>query len=186
MHQKISKLQWLKDRLDECSGDDFSRPWSDYPCVEWPFGKAKGGYGLVHQIDTMVYVHRESFLMSQGEIIDGNQVCHHCDNRPCFRPVHLFQGDRIDNMHDCVKKGRQQHGERHYRAQITNEVASRAVEMRRSGMTPMQISVALGITRQNASRISLGNRWRAASGISLSTAVTNTGICPTEDVPDPS
>ena len=33
-------------------------------------------------------------------------ICHHCDNRICVRPKHLFLGTAKDNAQDREKKGR--------------------------------------------------------------------------------
>ncbi len=35
-----------------------------------------------------------------------NQMCHTCDNPPCVRIAHLFDGTQKDNMQDALKKGR--------------------------------------------------------------------------------
>lgn len=64
------------------------------------------GYGKV-TIETVPYqAHRLSWQWEYGPIPDGLFVCHHCDNKPCVRPTHLFLGTQIDNMQDALSKGR--------------------------------------------------------------------------------
>ena len=40
-----------------------------------------------------------------GPIPPGLNACHHCDNRICVRPDHIFLGTQKDNMQDWTKKG---------------------------------------------------------------------------------
>lgn len=35
-------------------------------------------------------------------------ACHHCDNRGCVRPSHIFPGTQKQNMQDALTKGRMQ------------------------------------------------------------------------------
>src|SRR5713101_4375739 len=64
------------------------------------YGKCSVGNGKE------VSAHRRSWELENGEIPKGLWVLHHCDNKICVNPSHLFLGTRSDNMKDAVKKGR--------------------------------------------------------------------------------
>lgn len=52
------------------------------------------------------YAHRVAFILFVGDIPEGFEVLHTCDNPPCVRPSHLFVGTHKDNMADMARKGR--------------------------------------------------------------------------------
>ncbi len=86
-----------------------------HSCWEWNGYTKRDGYGRIysHQIGSgktrtskNITAHRFSWKLHYGTIPDGKCVCHHCDNRGCVRPNHLFLGSQSDNLIDALKKGR--------------------------------------------------------------------------------
>ena len=78
-------------------------------CWPWKASRHKTGYGKFGRGGKRagwVEAHRAAYQLTYGEIPDGLQVCHRCDNKPCCNPAHLFLGTAVDNINDKVAKGR--------------------------------------------------------------------------------
>jgi len=73
-------------------------------CWIWTASKRKSGYGLFKFNKKLISSHRFSWKIHFGEIPNGLNVCHKCDN-----PKHLFIGSQLDNMKDQIAKGRQRY-----------------------------------------------------------------------------
>jgi hypothetical protein len=89
---------------------DEERFWSKVDktdgCWEWTGTLNGKGYGQIRINGRYVKAHRYSWILHNGNSIDGLLVCHKCDNTMCVRPEHLFLGTQSDNMRDCVEKNR--------------------------------------------------------------------------------
>lgn len=81
-------------------------------CWEWQGGLNRpDGYGKFYCGGSKKYIlaHRWSYHYFIGDL--GTLLCcHHCDNRKCVNPFHLFSGAHKDNMQDCSRKGRTNYG----------------------------------------------------------------------------
>lgn len=85
---------------------------SEDDCWKWTACTNEFGYGLFNAQGRQQRAHRVSYKMHVGDIPDGLQICHHCDNPPCTNPKHLFLGTQADNMQDASRKGRSAFGDR--------------------------------------------------------------------------
>ena len=132
-------------------------------CWEWQGAKERAGYGHLNNRGQMVKAHKFSYEIFIGKINKGMEICHRCDNPPCVRPSHLFQGSRADNAMDAFLKGRNIPprfvGENHPMAKLS---ASQADEIRKLYATGGWTHRALG-ERFEISHCQIGKILRGQS-----------------------
>ena len=75
-------------------------------CWIWIANRLKDGYGTIGTATGIEKAHRVSWKLHRGPIGKGMNILHKCDNPPCVRPGHLFQGTPLENNRDREKKGR--------------------------------------------------------------------------------
>lgn len=115
-----------------------------------------------------VPAHRFAYELIYGPINAKMLCCHHCDNRQCCNPQHLFVGTHQDNMNDAKMKHRFPgnprgkgpilHGIENPNAKLTNEMI---ILIRQADPLKSQKQLAheYGVTQTTISRIQRGNGW---------------------------
>jgi hypothetical protein len=82
-------------------------------CWEWQGSVGSHGYGQLSSSPPnkrMLTTHRLSWELHHGEVPDGLMVLHHCDNKQCVRPDHLYVGTHSDNLRDMWQRGQRYRG----------------------------------------------------------------------------
>jgi hypothetical protein len=125
------KRFWARVRI----GDD---------CWEWNGPPGSHGYGQAMREDkSITTAPRMAFELWWGEPPKGF-VCHHCNNKMCVRPSHLYDGSHQENMDDVAR------GKYHPRRMLTSEQA-RAI--RESEKPTRAVAREYGISQRAAQMI---------------------------------
>ena len=75
-------------------------------CWEWR-GSTSCGYGRFYNraVRRDSLAHRYAWIEFNGEVPEGMDVLHNCDNRVCVRPDHMRLGTDRDNATDRAQRG---------------------------------------------------------------------------------
>lgn len=142
-------------------------------CWEWTTGLFANGYGMF-SIKGQPYVASRVALSLQEPISRWLEACHRCDNPPCVRPQHLFQGTRKINQGDMAEKGRAAkglnngkythpektpRGEQNGRSVLTEDIVRQILADRDRGMSRRAVARKYGVDKATASSIFAGRTW---------------------------
>lgn len=103
-----TKIAWTENTKKRF-WDKVDMSLKDLGCWDWTAGLFSNGYGQFRKGNLKLKAHRVAYMITFGSIPSGKLVCHHCDNKRCVNPSHLFIGTHKDNAQDREKKGRHPH-----------------------------------------------------------------------------
>lgn len=147
----------------------WSRLWRriDYGgrgCWNWTGATDHQGYGLLDVDGSGGRATREVWRAIHG--VYPTLACHHCDNRTCCRPSHLYDGTPQSNMDDMHRRGRARprwsgvYGERSGMAKLTaDQVRSIRTRYAAGGVTQTALAVEYGVRQGTVSAILLMRTW---------------------------
>lgn len=141
---------------------------NDTGCWGWSGSISTAGYSLIFSNNKTKWGHRFSYEIHKEPIIDGNLICHHCDNPICTNPDHLFQGTTRDNVRDCMAKGRfkkvpdefKAKGEQVSSSKLKEKEVIEIKKMIADGLKNTEIAKLFNVTHKNISCIRLKKTWK--------------------------
>jgi hypothetical protein len=126
-------------------------------CREWHATEwRQNGYARVRWDRESVFVHRLAWRYAFGSIPDGLKVLHHCDNRICCEPSHLFLGTHADNAADRDRKRRwRPHGP------LTEEDVQVIRSLAKAGYSARSLTQRYPVTKKHMMSIIRGEVWKS-------------------------
>jgi len=163
-------------------------------CWLWRGFRNRAGYGKLWSGITVNgkqndkrYAHRVSYELHRGPIPPGMCVLHHCDTPSCVRPDHLFLGTHADNVHDKMRKGRGNTGDRNgsrthpeafprgsqvAQAKLTESDVTAILERHASGCSGAALAREYGVSASAIHHILHGVTWKHVPRVSHATGTS--------------
>ena len=132
-------------------------------CWEWMASKFKDGHGQFSsgkRFGLSVQAHRTAYILIHSSIPEGQSILHHCDNKSCCNPRHLYAGTQQDNMDDFWERGKRntarQCGSSNGGSKLTE---SQIMAIRNDQRVLRLISQEYDVSKSHISKIKRGQRW---------------------------
>lgn len=129
-------------------------------CWVWTGKLTKFGYIRIRRSKKLFLAHRWIWSLIHGDIPHGMKICHHCDNRSCVRPEHLFLGTQAENIADMIAKRRHLMGEKRHSSKLIEEDIRQIRLLKTTGLSNDKIAVRFGVSTPTIWSIVNGRKWK--------------------------
>lgn len=153
---KWSMETFVEQVRNECNVDPSTECWN------WTRARLANGYGRVTIDGKQWSVHRLVLFVTTG--VFDEMARHSCDNPPCCNPEHLSWGTALDNMADCVERGRwhggpPKRGEASHFSKLTEPQIVEIRRRRSDGETATSLASEYGVTAGQIRKIVSRQQW---------------------------
>jgi len=150
-------LRSARIELDGAEGKEYLMT----ECWEWEGQRDYEGYGRTGKNKL---AHREMYKTFVARFNESLCVLHKCDNPPCIRPSHLYQGSQKDNAEDRQVRGRNrgalQPCELNRNARFTKKQVNEIRSQLTAGKSAYKIAKEIGCSKRTISMIRDSKTWR--------------------------
>lgn len=133
-------------------------------CWNWTEAENSNGYGRFVIRGEQQLAHRAAYTLFFGDIPDGLNVCHRCDNRKCVNPEHLWLGTQSDNLTDASVKGRMfrpdTRADKNGNTSLTWDQVRAIRDMHQSGVRKYRIAGLFGVSPSTITNITKHETWK--------------------------
>ena len=137
------------------------RMLSPTSCWEWTGSCRGGGYGQVRWHGKYIATHQLAAMLSGIEVTNSKpHILHHCDNKICCNPSHLYAGSPQQNSNDSVERGRQPRGEKHRMAKLTEKQVRDIRKWYKAGWTQVELAKMHNVSQTMIGYIVREENWK--------------------------
>lgn len=143
--------------------DTESGCWNWTGSCSWHWRDKTPTYGHTTLNGKRMGAHRASYIYHKGEIPEGLDVLHACDNTKCVNPDHLYLGTHADNMRDRITKGRANmlRGSKQPQAKLTeDDVRYIRKVYAEGGVTYKQLGAQFGVSSTSIYQVITRKFWK--------------------------
>lgn len=131
-------------------------------CWDWKGKFEKSGYAKMScrfELGAR-HAHKASYLIHIGQIPEGMQINHLCNNRECSNPTHIYAGTQQENMRDKIESNHQAKGSKNGNSKLDETKVMKIKTLLNSGKDIKFISDIFNVTPTQIYNIKKNKQWK--------------------------